>query len=99
MNMILKMILFAFVAIVFSYANVAYGSAVFSGDEDTVDCPYCITPEELEFRNQNPHLFDRIGVKVITYDATKDPNLGNWEISIPILESKSTIEIKTELVK
>jgi len=62
--MIKKIILFAFVSIIFSYSNAAYGSAVYSGEKDTVDCPTCITPEELEFRNQNPQLVDRIGLEM-----------------------------------
>ena len=72
--MILKMIFFAFAAVVFSFANVAYGSAVFSGEQDTVDCPWCITVEELEFRNQNPDLVDRIGERVIIFENVNYPN-------------------------
>lgn len=79
--MIKKIILFAFVSIIFSYSNAAYGSAVYSGEKDTVDCITCITPEELEFRNQNP-LVDRIGLEMtwqeidipLSYSFTIYPN-------------------------
>lgn len=48
----------------FSFSSVVYGSAVYAGDIEPLECMYCITPEELEFRNENPELFDRIGIKI-----------------------------------
>lgn len=62
--MIKTIIFFVAITIVLSYSNTAFGSAVYSGDKETLECQMCITPEELEFRNQNPYTVDRIGIQM-----------------------------------
>ena len=88
--MIVKIALLVVVSMVFSFANVAYGSAVIKGEKDTVECPFCITIEELEFRNNHPELVDRIGKQMIIFSNIGYPGWSDIETKV------SEIKLQTE---